>query len=241
MTLREFAPESIQRDTPMSPEYRRVLIRLIASHARGELEAAYTYASWIRRAPGPAEKMYVAGIAHEETEHWYKCIQLMADLVVTGRQIKEFEGSNYFYSIVHLLIPRYTWLDVLMLAFLIDRGAFFMIEDYAHSSYAPWARMAQDILSDEEGHANFGMNCLRRTIEERGKPVVQSAVKKWWRVALNVFGPPRTRYTDTYLRLGLRMRTNEERRLAYRRDAEPQILALGLQVPQLYRETYPFL
>jgi 1,2-phenylacetyl-CoA epoxidase catalytic subunit len=72
-------------------------------------------------------------------------------------------------------------------------------------------------------------------------PRVQRALDKWWRVALNSFGPPFTKHTPQYIKLGLKFRGNEDRREAFRRDCEAQICQLGLQVPKLYRRTYPFI
>ena len=69
---------------------------------------------------------------------------------------------------------------------------------------------------------------------------VQRALRKWWRISLNLFGPPITKNTDLYIRLGLKFRTNEERRQVFRRAMEPQICALGLTVPRLHRDRYPF-
>ena len=67
-----------------------------------------------------------------------------------------------------------------------------------------------------------------------------SSLNKWWRVSLNMFGPPHTRRTDLYLSLGLKVRTNEERREAWRRVTEPEIEKLGLVVPKLIHPTHPF-
>lgn len=47
-------------------------------------------------------------------------------------------------------------------------------------------------------------------------------------------------HTEQYIRLGLKYRGNEDRRTAFRRDCERQIQELGLQVPKLYKHTYPF-
>ena len=54
------------------------------------------------------------------------------------------------------------------------------------------------------------------------------------------FGPPITKNTDLYIRFGFKFRTNEERRQAFRGTVEPRILDLGLEVPRLLRERYPF-
>ena len=241
MVTRELAPGSVTRDTPMSPEYRKNLLKLLADHARAELWAAHTYSSWVPRAPGPDEKVHMAHIAHEEAEHWYKCILLLGDLGVPSKEARRHESQHWFYRTINLVFPSLNWLDVLMLTFLIDRGAYFLIEDYAQSSYAPWMQMSRQILSEEEGHVDFGSGRLRAMMENGNKARIQAAMNRWWRVALNMFGPPRTKNTDLYIRLGLKFRTNEDRRQAYIRDAQPQILALGLKVPKLYRQSYPFL
>ena len=137
-------------------------------------------------------------------------------------------------------MPRLTWLDVAMGAFLVDAAAYILVEDFARSSYEPWARVSQEILKEEEDHPDFGSRCLANLIEQRGVTRVQRTLKKWWRVSMNLFGPPITKNTDLYIRLGLKFRTNEERRLAFRSTVEPRIRDLGLKVPRLLRQQYPF-
>jgi predicted TIM-barrel fold metal-dependent hydrolase len=59
---------------------------------------------------------------------------------------------------------------------------------------------------------------------------VQRALRKWWRISLNLFGPPITKNTDLYIRLGLKFRTNEERRQVFRRALDvvgPKRLLFG--------------
>ena len=238
---REVPPESIHPDAPMTAEYRTLLLRCMANHARGELEASNIYSNWIRRAPGPEEKMYVADIAHEETEHWYKTIRLMEDLGVSADQVSRHQSPQWFYHLAHLAIPRTCWVDLLLGAFLIDRAANFMIEEFAESSYAPWAKLARKIVHEEEGHAEFGVRFLQEEIKKHGAETIQRSLYRWWRFALYAFGPPYAKRTEAYIRLGLKTRHNEERRQAFRRDCEPRIRALGLEVPRLIRETYPFI
>ena len=240
MATREYPTASVFPGDPMTEEYRSNLIRLLADQARAELFAAHTYSSWLRRAPGPQEKMYLAELTKEETDHWYKAIKLLEDLGVSPEEARKHQTPSWFYYTWRLLVPRLTWIDILMMSFLIDYGAYFLVEDFAQSSYAPWAKTAQEILKEEEGHPDFGSNCLQAMMQERGAAPVQRALNKWWRVALNMFGAPATMSTELFIRLGLKYRSNEERRQAYRRSCEPKIRALGLQVPKLYKQTYPF-
>ena len=239
-SIREYPPASVFPDSPMTAEYRATLIKLLADQARAELVAAHVYASWVRRVPDPDTKRYLAAIAQEETEHWYKALELLIELGVDPRAARRLRTRSWFYPVTRMLVPRLTWLDVAVGAFLIDAAAYVLVEDFAQSSYAPWAELAQDILKEEEGHPQFGMRCLERLICDRGRARVQRRLVRWWRISMNLFGPPVTRNTERYIRLGLKVRTNEDRRAAFRAAMAPRIADLGLDVPRLYRERYPF-
>jgi ring-1,2-phenylacetyl-CoA epoxidase subunit PaaA len=195
----------------------------------------------VHKAPGPEERRHLVEIAHEETEHWYGTIKVLDTVHATLQEKHDYFGSQWFYTIAHILIPRYQWVDILMMTFLIDGGAFLIVEDFAQSSYAPWARFAKEVLAEEVNHMDFGNDFVHAQVEKLGPKKVQPALNKWWRVALNMFGPPTTRHTEQYIRLGLKFRSNEDRRRTFVRSAEKQIRDLGLRVPKLYRQQYPFI
>jgi 1,2-phenylacetyl-CoA epoxidase catalytic subunit len=76
--------------------------------------------------------MHLAEIAKEETEHWYGTIKILEGLGVSPQEANgEWATNHWFYTLVHILIPRYRWEDILMLTFLIDRCAFLLVEDFA--------------------------------------------------------------------------------------------------------------
>ena len=240
MAEREYAVASVQQDSEMTPRYRKALLRLLADQARAERFAAHTYAKWVPRAPGAEEKMYVAELVREETDHWFRAVKLLEGLGVPADQAEDYEGKDWFIPVMTLLVGRFSWLDILMMNLLIEHGAYVLVEDFAHSSYAPWSAMAREVLEEELGHPDLGSQFLRNEIAKRGPKRVQRSLNKWWRVSLNMFGPPHTRRTDLYLSLGLKVRTNEERREAWRRVTEPAIEKLGLVVPKLIHPTHPF-
>src|ERR1700751_547861 len=138
MIQRLYAPESIEADSPITTDgyYRSKLLKLLSDQARAELEASNVYSKWVHRALGPEEKVHLTEIACEETEHWYGTIKLLESLGVDYKQAQQHEDNNYFYTISHILIPRYRWVDILLLTFLIDHGAYVLVEDFAQSSYA---------------------------------------------------------------------------------------------------------
>ena len=240
MVQREIPVASVYPDSEMSPRYRKTLIRLLADQARAELYAAHMYSKWVRKAPGPEEKMRVAELAYEETEHWYRTVKLLEELGIPADQVKAHGGHDWFIPVMRVVIGRVRWIDILMMSFLIDQGAYFLVEDFTQSSYAPWCKVAHQILEEEVGHRSSG--CI---LEERSASSdvhrVQRALDKWWRVGLNRFGQPETRRTPLYIKLGLKYRTNEDRRQAFRAATEPVIEKLGLRVPRLWRSSYPFI
>jgi len=241
MLQRELEVASVHADSEMSPRYRKALVRLLADQARAELFAAHMYSKWVRKAPGPEEKMRVAELAKEETEHWYRTVKLLEELGIPADQVKQHAGHDWFIPVMNVLTGRLRWIDILMMSFLIDQGAYFLVEDFAQSSYAPWCKVAHEILEEEVGHPEFGVRFLAEQVRRLGPQRVQRALDKWWRVGLNMFGPPHTRRTPLYLKLGLKYRTNEDRRQAFRAVTEPVIEKLGLTVPRLWRSRYPFI
>src|SRR5262249_33571914 len=141
MATREYPPASVHADSPMTEEYRTTLIKLLADHARAELVAAHTYSRWVSRVPHPEEKMFLADIAREETDHWHKAIVLLGGRGVRPEAASRYRTRSWFYPMSRLLVPRIGWLDVAMGAFLVDAAAYVLVEDFAQSSYAPWARV----------------------------------------------------------------------------------------------------
>lgn len=231
---------SVEVDSQMTPQYRKKLLRLLANQAQGEMFGVLTYARGVRLAPRPEEKRLMARLVGEETAHWHDIVNLLNDLDVPPAHITKHGTVREFFAFIRLLSLRQTWLDTVMTNVLVDRGAYYLIEDGAQSSYAPWCRLARQILAEEQQHRDLGLSFLGEQIERYGRPKVQRALNKWWRIALNMFGAPRGKERDQYLQFGLRPRTNDERRAAFRADLEPQIVKLGLAVPKLYRTTFPF-
>lgn len=231
---------SVEADSDMSEEYRSTLLRLMANQAFFELLAAKSYAGWIARAPGADERLAVAGMVREEIEHWYAVIKLMEALGVSITEAPSYRSSQLTYSITRLFLQRFRWVDVLMSTFLLDRAGSFLLMDYADSSYAPYARAIKRTLADEEDHSKFAQRFIEAQVEKLGRECISRALRKWWPIALNAFGPTINKNEDTYLRLGLKRHTNEERRKMFIAELNPRIEALGLAVPSLYRNRFPF-
>ncbi len=236
----DYPSESVGADSPMTEEYRATLLRLMANQAYGERLASTSYTPWINRAPGVEERRNIAEIVCQELDHWRIVVELMGGLGVPWDKVSSFQSFHHFYPLARCFVPVLRWTDILMSTFLIDRAAYFMLEDYARSSYAPWAKAVQAGLDEEERHGDFGMEFLSGQMEKIGARPVQRALNKWWRIALNMYGPPKSRHHDTYLRLGLKFRSNEDRRRIFIADGAKRIGEVGLAVPKLIHDRYPY-
>lgn len=234
------APCSVNSPDEATGEYRHILLRLLAGQAYGELAAANFYASWVRSAPGSRERQVVAEIVHEEVEHWSGVIALMESLGVPDHKVKAYQGRQVAASIMHAITPCWHWSDAVMVAFLLDRAGYFMLEDYAESSYTPWAVLTRKTLAEEVEHSAAGQGFVAEQIEKLGRVRMQRALRKWWPIALNTFGCDRSRYHDNCIRLGFKRKGNAERRQRFRDDLEPRIRAVGLEVPRLIHSSFPY-
>ena len=83
--------------------------------------------------------------------------------------MKQYEGHDWFIPVMNVLTGRLRWIDILMMSFLIDQGAYFLVEDFAQSSYAPWCKVAHEILEEEVGHPEFGVRFLEEQVRRLGR------------------------------------------------------------------------
>ncbi len=240
MTMLEFSKLSVELNSPMTDEYKNLLLRQMANQAYCELEGARFYSKWFNRAPGIEERKIIAALVQEEFEHWALTVELMLELGFQFEEIENRYTNRLFLILIRLASVRATWSDTVMFSFLMESAAFYPVRDNIYSSYAPWARMSKSILEEEEQHRESGANLVRNQIRRLGRDEMQKSLKKWWPLSLNVFGSPNSKNEEIHKRFGFHIRSNEERRQNFRDDLEPIIRELDLEVPKLRRKTYPF-
>jgi 1,2-phenylacetyl-CoA epoxidase catalytic subunit len=223
----------------MRPRYRRKLIHLIANQVCGELAGAELYGMGVRCAPGVDEKRLAADLSREEAEHGALFAELLRELGVSPERVGQYRRARRFFGVAQrVLVPRVTWLDVVMFNLVVDHYAYYLLEDFSKSSYAPLGRAAAQIFAEEERHLRLGPSLLRAEVARVGASRVQRAVGKWWRMGLNFFGVGAR--NEAYRKLSLVPRSADERLAAFRADLEPQLVAAGLRVPRLIRHSFPY-
>jgi ring-1,2-phenylacetyl-CoA epoxidase subunit PaaA len=253
-TLDEFvsklqAGHKVEATDEMPDEYRQALLNLMTQQADSELSGAYGYIPWIEQAPNIHEKLLVAQIVKDEVRHAYAMYKLLGELGVdvdsriseqdfatrleegnlnigTERKSQDKRVNIFYY-------PIETWTDFIMFNFCMDRGAGHQLEDAMDSSYAPWCRTIKTIFQEEVMHMNHGDTWVYKlAADPQTKDAVQTALNKWYPRTMNIFGNPKSRKNELYRKLGLKKRTNEEVRQAFKADIEKKIEGTGLVLPE---------
>jgi 1,2-phenylacetyl-CoA epoxidase catalytic subunit len=122
----------------------------------------------------------------------------------------------------------------------MDLVAWYHLRAMENCSFAPLAREMTSMVHEERFHASFGARRIADVLRDReyarlasgGRDEVQAAVFKWYPRALDTFGRSQSRFSDLAVQYGIRRWGNAELRRMYREDIDPQIAALGLEVPR---------
>ena len=233
-----YPPESIRRDMLASvpDDYRHTLVRTMAMQAYAERLGTTELGPWIARAPGYRQRRLVARIAADEAAHsfWlYRELELIG--VSESEAVDIAEGrTGQGAAQASLDGPREVtnddneWIDVILNHMFLDRAGRFMVTNFAASSYAPWARVCRRILRDEAIHESFGYHELQRHLDQPyDRDDLARRVTRWFALGLNFFGPPKSSRTKRLKDLGLKRKSNEQLRRAYRKEVMGLLEGLG--------------
>jgi 1,2-phenylacetyl-CoA epoxidase catalytic subunit len=125
-----------------------------------------------------------------------------------------------------------TWVEWAYFSFFADRQGAYMGWDWIDSSYAPFARIGERSWREEEGHAQMGYEMLKNVCATpEGKALAQEKLAIWYPAGLDMFGRSDSQRQYDYIRWGLRRRTNEEMREAFRQEVDNVLVSVGLQPP----------
>ena len=144
----------------MAPEYRQMLTQMMESQAYRELAAAHMFGYGLRFVPEKWMRFMVWHI-REEAEH-YEAV---------AKMYREFTGEDVEPKTRERLSGKpvpfaESWMELAMAQFLYDRGGFWQLREYEHSSWAPYREVIGKIVSQEEGHQYHGQNIAVPLIRE---------------------------------------------------------------------------
>lgn len=216
----------------MPKEYQDLLSRLLTIQADCEIGGPHIYVDhWTLRAPSADDQWRVAKIAMEEIDHCRKFLRMLGLLGIDRSEILWRPRSKREVDAFKEDMP--SWADFAAFGMLIDKVGEYQLEEMVGSSFLPVDDFLPTILREEKGHVAYGTQQLEKLIAAgpEGKAEAQRAVDRWLIVGLDMFGKSASARTERYIEWGLKRRTNEEARRQYIAEVEPQIGALGLDIP----------
>lgn len=216
----------------MPEEYQQLVIHLLRQHTEGELIGAddYLYVFY-PLAPNAFERKVCCERAAEELDHYLRGAEVLEAIGYdTSDFLSRSIAQRKYYKTEGVEVVD-TWLKRGLFSFLGETGVLMMIEEMAHSSYVPLAKMTRQVIIDEHVHVANGHRIVKGIVEEEGAAAVQPEFEKAWAMALDLFGKSDSERSRAYLRWGLRQYSNEDARQRFITLMTPRCEALGLRIP----------
>jgi len=217
----------------MDPEYKDLLVRLLTIQADCEIGGPNIYVpeGWVgSRAPTPEDLWKMGKTATEEVDHFRKMNRMLNDIGHDATWVIWRPREERYVDAFRASMP--TWADVAVFGFLMDRVGRYQLEEFENCSYKPLEECLPDILREEVGHVNYGtMKLLELTRTPEGKAEAQTALNKWFPLALDSFGQSESKRSERYIHWNLKHRTNGEQRAQFAAEVAPLIAKMGLEQP----------
>jgi len=228
--------EKIEPGDWMPDEYRRQLMRMISQHAHSEVVGMLPEGAWIPHAPNLRRKMVLMAKVQDEAGHGQYLYHAAETLGVSREEMLEalLSGKAKYSSIFNY--PTLVWSDVAWIGWLVDGAAIKNQTMLAQCSYGPYSRAMVRICAEETFHYKQGKEMIVNYMTAgtaQQKAMVQDGLNRWWWPMLMMFGPHDSDSPNTpvLMRWGIKTRSNDELRQEFINEEVPEILALGLTIP----------
>lgn len=226
--------DKIDRNTlnTMPDEYQQLLARVLTIQADCEIGGPHLYVKDILlTAPTKVDQLIVARTAAEEMDHYRKIALLAGEIGVDTSYLLSIPNQKRYLEAFRGLIQ--SWEDFAAFGFLIDRVGRFQLEEFLDCSYLPLQRILPEILKEEVGHIGFGTNQVAELALKRDeqKENIQKSIDFWYVKALDMFGRSDSDRSNRYCHWGLKRRNNTQARWEFKKEVDPLIQQMGLDVP----------
>ncbi|GAB3036533.1 1,2-phenylacetyl-CoA epoxidase subunit PaaA [Natronobiforma cellulositropha] len=229
------AGQLIESGDELTDEYRELLCGIIQFTANSEFMGAFAESEWIPRAPSYQRKLALIAKNQDEIGHAQMQYQLAEDL---GRDREQMltsllAGENGFGNAFHY--PADEWIDIGLLAWMLDGAAMQLQHSLMKTSYGPYARIMKRVCREEEFHIRHGEHIVREyaTGSREKQERLQAGVDRWWSRAVMFFGlsDSRSEKSERMDELGIKPKTNDELRQQYFDTYVPKLRNYGIDIP----------
>ena len=214
-------------------DYRKMVLTLMDKQASREVATAEVFGQCVLFAPTVEDKIRITRFQHEELKHFQLLARLMSDLGVDmDAYIRDRQRAGARFTGDEADVQIQDWIDATLFNFMIDRAATFQLTEYTRGSYVPLARANQVILKEEEGHKDFGEECLEQLCRDPAtRAEIQRRFKKWFVASMRIFGRAGTPGNQYCLKVGLKTRDSGDVAAAYLDSIRPVMPRCGLRFP----------
>lgn len=226
---------TIEAKDQMPDAYRKTLIRQIGQHGHSEIVGMLPEGNWITRSPTLKRKAVLLAKVQDEAGHGLYLYSAAETLGADRDDMMEklIDGKMKYSSIFNY--PTLTWADVAAIGWLVDGAAIVNQVALCRTSYGPYARAMVRICKEESFHQRQGfeaMMALANGTPEQ-KQMAQDAVNRYWWPALMMFGPSDEHSPNSAQSMAWKIKrfSNDELRQKFVDNTVPQVLQLGLEVP----------
>jgi len=223
----------VETGDEMPGDYRAKLIKFIEMHGNSELMGVLPEREWILRAPTLQRKLALTAKVQDEVGHAQLIYRVVEDLGKPRERCLDdlISGRSKFHNVFHY--PTRTWGDVGVIAWLVDAAAIISQKALLKCSYAPYARIMKKICWEESFHILHGRDVVLAMMTglAEQRELVQEAIHRWWGPLMQFHGNPIPAEDDPMYRWRIKSQGNEEARQQFLDGYVPQILELGLEIP----------
>lgn len=213
-------------------EYRTAVKKIVISHAVNELYGAQVFDEpAIALAPTPYAKWLTCRVAMEEYHHHVRFRGLAEEIGVPA----EMMDPKVKKPLSIFSFELKTWPEFCVIKAIADYAEILQVEDLLHCSFHPLRNLARITMPEEKFHAKFGKDyCLELMQTPQGKASVQDAINRYFPITPGFFGGSKSKNNETYLRWGLKTRSNDEMRADFlARVTELVEKDFGLTLPKI--------
>lgn len=221
------------KDEIPDADYRKMVLTLMDKQASREVATAEVFGQCVLFAPTIEDKVRITRFQHEELKHFQLLARCMRDLGVdVDAYVRNRQRAGTRFTGDEADMQIQDWIDATLFNFMIDRAATFQLTEYTRGSYVPLARANEVILKEEEGHKDFGEECLEHMCQDPAmRQEIQRRFKKWFVASMRIFGRAGTPGNQYCLKVGLKTRDSGDVAAAYLDSIRPVMSRCGLRFP----------
>jgi len=221
-----------ENDPELPDELRSLVIRSLTKHIENSTNPHFTrlinhlWERCMTLCPDEETKDQLALLMMQEVGHGVISWRILKGFGIDKVDVP-IDEYQYAFN-----LPIEKWCDLCYFHALTDRVGVYVGENWGGVPYEPMRKVAPQLHSEEQFHANLGYKNLSKHCKTKeGLAEANELIHKWWPAALDMFGRSTSKASAGYVKWGIQKKGNEELRQQYIADTRPMLEKIGIRVP----------